>query len=137
MMNFIDKTLERINEMSADDFLQSMADIYSELIDRNEIKKYPQFVQDVIFIIDYDTELQMEGLAGFFNDSIKDYVIDTIIALKNCGAIKEAEILEKCKHVDIENYDRYGELENETYLNNDFEGFWKLVDDYIEREKQL
>ena len=136
-MNFIDRALARINEMSADDFLQSMADIYSELIDRNEIKKYPQFVQDVIFIIDYDTELQMEGLEGFFNDSTKDYVNETIIALKNCGAIKEAEILEKCKNVDIENYDRYGELENDTYLNNDFEGFWKLVDYYIEREKQL
>jgi hypothetical protein len=35
-MNFIDRVLERINEMSADDFLQSMADIYSEPIERNE-----------------------------------------------------------------------------------------------------
>lgn len=135
MMNFIDRALERLNEMSADDFLQSMADIYSEPIDRSEIKRYPQFVQDVIFIIDYDTELQMEGLEGFFNDSTKDYINETIIALKNCGAIKEAEILEKCNNDDIENYDRYDELENETYLNNDFEGFWKLVKDYIEREK--
>ncbi|CAI3244159.1 conserved hypothetical protein [Clostridium neonatale] len=135
MMNFIDRALERLNEMSADDFLQSMADIYSEPIDRSEIKGYPQFVQDVISIIDYDTELQMEGLEGFFNDSTKDYINETIIALKNCGAIKEAEILEKCNNDDIENYDRYDELENETYLNNDFEGFWKLVKDYIEREK--
>ncbi|WP_238916893.1 hypothetical protein [Clostridium sp. YIM B02555] len=136
-MNFIDRALERINEMSADDFLQSMADIYSEPIERNEIKRYPQFVQDVIFIIDYDTELQMEGLEGFFNDSTKDYVNETIVALKNCGATKEAEMLEKCKKIDIENYDEYVELENETYLNNDFEGFWKLVEEYIGREKQL
>lgn len=136
-MNFIDSALSRINEISADDFLQSMANIYSEPIERNELKKYPQFVQDVIFIIDYDTELQMEGLEGFFNDSTKDYVNETIIALKNCGAANEAEILEKCKNIDIEDYDGYVELENETYLNNDFEGFGKLVDEYIEREKQL
>jgi len=135
-MNFIDRALRRINEMSADEFLQSMSDIYSEPINRNKIKKYPQFVQDVIFIIDYDTELQMEGLVGFFNDSTKDYVNETIIALKNCGAIKEAEILEKCKDFNIGNYDGYLDLENETYLNNDFEGFWKLVDEYIEREKK-
>ncbi|SHJ93438.1 hypothetical protein SAMN02745163_02865 [Clostridium cavendishii DSM 21758] len=136
-MNFIDKALKRINEMSADDFLQSMADIYNEPINRNEIKKYPQFVQDVIFIIDYDTELQMEGLVGFFNNSTKEYVNETIIALKNCGAIEEAEILKKCKYFDIEDYDRYLDLENDTYINNDFEGFWKLVDDYIEREKKV
>lgn len=45
---------------------------------------------------------------------------ETIISLKNCGAAKETEI-----------------LENETYLNNDFEEFWKRVNGYIEREKQL
>ncbi|QAA32165.1 DMP19 family protein [Clostridium manihotivorum] len=136
-MNFIDRALERINEMSADEFLQAMADVYKEAIDRNEIKKYPQFVQDVIFIIDYDTELQMEGLVGFFNDSTKDYVNETISALKNCGAIKEAEILEKCKAINIEDYDGYLDLENETYINNDLEGFWQLVDSYIEREKKM
>ncbi|MDU4659522.1 MAG: hypothetical protein E6Y39_05220 [Clostridium butyricum] len=136
-MNFIDRALAKINEMSADDFLQSMAQIYGEPIERNELKKYPQFVQDIIFIIDYDTELQMEGMEGFFNDSTKDYVNETIIALKNCGAAKEAEILEECKHIHIEDYDGYVELEKETYLNNDFEGFWKLVNEYIEREKNL
>jgi predicted HicB family RNase H-like nuclease len=136
-MNFIDRALKRISEMSADEFLQSMADIYKEPIDRNEVKKYPQFVQDVIFIIDYDTELQMEGLVGFFNDSTKDYVDETIIALKNCGAIKEAEILEQCKKINICDYDSYMDLENDIYINNDFEGFWKLVVDYIEREKKL
>jgi hypothetical protein len=136
-MNFIDRALSKINEMSADDFLQSMAQIYSEPIERSELRKYPQFVQDVIFIIDYDTELQMEGLEGFFNDSTKDYINETIIALKNCGAVKEAEILEKCKHIHIEDCDVYVELEKETYLNKDFEGFWMLVNDYIEREKQI
>ena len=39
--------------------------------------------------------------------------------------------------IDIENYDGYIELENEPYLNNNFKGFWKLVNEYIGREKQL
>jgi hypothetical protein len=57
--------------------------------------------------------------------------------LKNCGAAKENEILEKCNNIHIEEYDRFVELENEIYINNDFEEFWKPVNEYIEREKQL
>lgn len=138
-MNFIDRALERINEVSADEFLQAMADIYDELIDRNELKKYPQFVQDIIFIIDYDTELQMEGLEGFFYDETKYFVDETIKALKNCGAIHEAEILKKCKNINLNRKDAsdlFNMLEAETYLNNEFDAFWKLVDDYIDIEKE-
>lgn len=137
-MNFIDRALERINEISADEFLQAMADIYDEPIDRNELKKYPQFVQDIIFIIDYDTELQMEGLEGFFYDETKYFVDETIKALKNCGAIHEAEILKKCKNINLNRKDAsdlFNMLEAETYLNNEFDAFWKLVDDYIDIEK--
>ena len=54
-MNFIDKAFE--SKLSGDDFLQAMADIYSEPEVREIIDKYPQFVKDVILIIDYDYEI--------------------------------------------------------------------------------
>lgn len=74
-MNFIDKVLERINEISADEFLQSMAEIL------NSAKKI------------------------------------------NC---------------DEENVsDLFNKLEEEIYLNNDFDVFWKSVNDYIEKQKLL
>lgn len=136
-MNFIDKALIDIDKLSADDFLQIMGNIFSEPIERVDIKRYPQFVQDLIFIIDYDTELQMEGLVGFFNDSTKEYVNETITALRNCGAINDASILEECMYLGEKDYDRFVYLETKTYIYNDFDGFWELIINYIESEKNL
>lgn len=58
-MNFIDKAFN--DNLHGDDFLQTLADIYSENEVRNILDKYPQFVRDVIAIIDYDSEIQMGG----------------------------------------------------------------------------
>ena len=59
-MNFIDKAFAQ--NLKGDDFLQAMADIYSEPEVYKELKKYPRFVADIITVIDYDTALQMDGL---------------------------------------------------------------------------
>ena len=45
-MNFIDKAFEQ--NLKGDDFLQAMADIYSEPEVHKELKKYPRFVADVL-----------------------------------------------------------------------------------------
>lgn len=58
-MNFIDKAFN--DNLHGDDFLQTLADVYSENEVRNILDKYPQFVRDVIAIIDYDSEIQMGG----------------------------------------------------------------------------
>lgn len=63
-MNFIDAALARQSNLSDDDFLQAMADIYKEPDVWDILDTYPPYIQDVIYIIDYDTVLQMEGLAG-------------------------------------------------------------------------
>lgn len=55
-MNFIDKAMEEKAQMSPDDFLQAMADIYKEPEVWKILDQYPQFIQDVIYIIDYDTD---------------------------------------------------------------------------------
>ena len=63
-MNFIDKAFR--SNLHGDGFLQAMAGIYSEREVRQVLNRYPQFVKDVILIIDYDTAIQMEGLgAGY------------------------------------------------------------------------
>jgi hypothetical protein len=50
-----------------------MADIYKEPHMLEELSEYPQFIQYVIYIIVYDTEVQMEGLEGFFTNSSKEH----------------------------------------------------------------
>ena len=61
-MNFIDRALARGDALDADDFLQAMADIYKEPQVWLELDRYPQYIQDIIHIVDYDTAVQMEGL---------------------------------------------------------------------------
>lgn len=142
-MNFIDEILEQKGLISADDFLQAMADIYKNPDVRQSLTDYPQFVQDVIYIIDYDTEVQMEGLEGFLTNSTKDFFYETYHALVNCGARSEAEILEKAQNIvcfiDKEDGDKYDEqfeqLEKQIALHNNYEGFWNLVRAYIDRER--
>lgn len=141
-MNFIEQALAKKEQMSADDFLQAMADIYKNPDVRQSLTAYPQFVQDIIYIIDYDTEIQMEGLEGFFTDSTKDFLNETHRALMNCSALTEAEIFRKAQklvclidEMDEDEYDEQLEqLEKQIALHNDYENFWNLVRAYIDRE---
>lgn len=138
-MNFIDKAMENKDHMSPDDFLQAMADIYEEPEVWKVLEKYPQFIQDVIYIIDYDTILQMEGLDFFI--SYKEQNFDkTVIALINCNVIEEADILKKAKIIATDNnleanerIEKIEELKEETALyNGKYDDFWDCVRNYIE-----
>lgn len=137
-MNFIDKALANKDTMSADDFLQAMSEIYSEPQCWDLLDNYPQFVRNIIYIIDYDTDLQMEGLGGFFDNFSETRYERTYSALINCGALKEADILKKAKMINYkldECDDEYKKLESETALYNDYDGFWELVRNYIDKMK--
>jgi len=82
-MNFIDKAFE--NNLKGDDFLQAMADVYSEPEVREILDKYPQFAKDVILIIDYDYEIQMEGLDnviyGHFGEQLSEIMQSIMIMI--------------------------------------------------------
>ena len=115
-MNFIDKALEEIT--NGEDFVQAMADIYEHTEVREKLDKFPAWIRNIITVIDYDTELSMNGL------DFKSYrnVID---ALTDMGLIKEADILTayECDYSQ-ENADIcYLKLA----LNNDYESFWNRV----------
>ena len=53
-MNFIDRALARGRRLNDDDFLQAMADIYREPQVWQELDRYPPYIRDVIYVIDYD-----------------------------------------------------------------------------------
>lgn len=130
-MNFIDKTFE--SNLSGDDFLQAMADVYSEDNVRDELDKYPQFVKDVILIIDYDSELQMGGLDEVINGNLEKRLPEILQALDNCGASQEADVLRQAKSMTLDDYEEnYEVLYDKLAINNDYEEFWDLVRDYID-----
>ena len=140
-MNFIDCALAQGRRLSDDDFLQAMADIYKEPQVWQELDRYPQYVQDVIYVIDYDTEVQMEGLDACAASPRAEQYIQ---ALRNCGAVSEAEILKRAKKLTDSDSDYEDEavdaemekLYRQIALNQNYEEFWDLVRGYIGRERK-
>ena len=139
-MNFIDRALARGDALDADDFLQAMADIYKEPPVWQELDRYPQYIQDIIHIVDYDTAVQMEGLDACAASPRAEQYIQ---ALLNCGAVSETEILKRAKKLtdsdpDYEDESVDAELEalyRQIALNQNYEEFWDLVRGYIKRSQ--
>ena len=134
-MNFIDKAFAQ--NLKGDDFLQAMADIYSEPKVYKELKKYPRFVADIITVIDYDTALRIDGLDDVISGNLSNRYAEIINALENCGAKDDADVLKKAKELyilDDGSYDKeYNNLSSRLALNNDYDGFWDMVRAYIDR----
>ena len=134
-MNFIDKAFAQ--NLKGDDFLQAMADIYSEPEVHKELKKYPRFVADIITVIDYDTALQIDGLDDVISGNLSNRYKEIINALENCGAKDEADVLKKAKELyilDDGSYDKeYNNLSSRLALNNDYDRFWDMVRAYIDK----
>lgn len=107
------------------------------------LHKYPQYVQDVIYIVDYDTELQMEGLESVLEGPMAEKYGKIHTALRNCGALEKAHILEEARHLNIDSddyddddyYEQMESLINQTALHNDYDHFWDLVREYIGKSR--
>lgn len=140
-MNFIDRALAQGDALDAEGFLQAMADIYKEPQVWQELDRYPQYIQDIIHIVDYDTEVQMEGLDACAASPCAEQYIQ---ALLNCGAVSEAEILKRAKKLTDSDSDYEDEavdaemekLYRQIALNQNYEEFWDLVRGYIGRERK-
>ena len=118
-MSFIDDALQNIT--SGEDFVQAMADIYSNPDVRDQLENYPEWIRNIITIIDYDTDLAMEGL------DFKSYT-EEISALNNVGLVTEANLLAS---ISEESTDK--DLEacySQLALNNDYDAFWNAVYSY-------
>ncbi|EEQ56522.1 hypothetical protein MCJ35_10810 [Enterocloster sp. OA13] len=138
-MNFIDRAFKQ--NLSGDDFLQAMADIYSEPEVYRILNQYPPFVADVISIIDYDTALQMDGLDDIISGNLSSRYAEILNALKQCGAEQEADILKHAKELYDSDEDGYNEeydnLNSQIALHNDYNGFWDIVRAYIDKNLNL
>ena len=121
-MNFIDKALAEVT--NGEDFVQKMADIYEYQEVREELANYPTWIRNIITVIDYDTELAMDGL------EFKSYrnVID---ALTDIGVTTDAQTLIELEgDVSQEGIDScYSKLA----LNNDYEAFWDKLYSYADK----
>lgn len=123
-MNFIDKALAGFT--SGEDFVQKMADIYEYQEVREELANYPTWIRNIITVIDYDTELAMDGF------EFKSYrnVIDV---LTDIGVTTEAQVL-----IELESdmsQDGIDSCYSKLALNNDYEAFWDKI--YLYADKNM
>ena len=121
-MNFIDKALAGFT--NGEDFVQKMADIYEYPEVREELANYSTWIRNIITVIDYDTELAMDGL------EFKSYrnVID---ALADIGVTTEAQPL-----IELESdmsQDGIDSCYSKLALNNDYEAFWDKLYSYADK----
>jgi len=125
-MNFIEEALNNCH--NGEDFVAAMTDIYNHFEIREILDDYHDWIRNIITIIDYDTDLQMEGLDFKSYDS-------QIKALKDIGLFEEAEALsllnENSSDKDIERC--YQKLA----LNNNYDEFWNRVYLYAERNLKV
>lgn len=129
---------------------------------RSQWPECADFIQTAAFLIDFDTELTMEGIFTFLENSIGHYAPNIINAFRAIGDDKDAEILaEICRlappdvmrgefldgdhnEYDISCFDddhelseeieeKIGKLEKQLYLNTGFD-IWEPLFDYLDRE---
>lgn len=134
-MNFIDRALAQGDALTDDGFLQAMADIYQEPQVWGELDRYPRFIRDVVYVIDYDTELQMEGLDACASGERR---AEYIQALEHCGAAAEAELLGRAAVLTGRDADgeAFEALSRQLAIHQDYEGFWDLVRAHIGRGRR-
>ena len=120
-MNFIDHAISEIT--NGEDFVQTMADIYEYPEVRDELEKYPSWIQNIITIIDYDTELGMDGL------DLKSYA-DVVKILDEIGLIEEAGVL--CDYDNDISEKNAEKCYERLAINNDYDAFWNKVYAYAD-----
>lgn len=116
-MSFIDEALQ--NSTSGEDFVQAMADIYSH--PEVNLADYPEWIRNIITIIDYDSNLSMEGL------DFKSYE-EEIEALRSAGLDDEADLLANLSEDSTD--DDLEKCYSQLALNNDYDAFWDAVFNY-------
>ena len=110
------------------------------------------FIQNAIFIIDFDTVINMEGFpTPYFGYFTTDYYAKIIKAFQAIGDNNDADILKEAGRIDSHNqelldstkdknewdklYDKFSEeldvLENQLYLNTDFD-MWAMLYKYLD-----
>ena len=93
-----------ISSMTAEDFGGNISlNLYkpqnSRIRDQENFDKLPDIIKDIILIIDFDTELNINGILGFLENSTGLYLDETIKTLKRIEAYEDCEILENIQKI--------------------------------------
>ena len=62
-------------------------------------RQFPEPLQTILLVIDFDTEVSMNGIFGFLENSTSLYLDETIEAFAKIGALQTSKILAEVKTI--------------------------------------
>lgn len=129
-MKLFDEEID-LKSLSGEELAEEIAtNMYSDF-DRKKIFEYPEFIRTAYFIIDFDSELSINGIGAILENSIGEYVHEIIKAFECIGDTEEAllltEIVKLVAHENISN-------DVKTLKEFDINSF--LIDNDIDEETE-
>ncbi|MEH7226702.1 DUF4375 domain-containing protein [Bacillus sp. JJ1566] len=101
-------SLSSLIKESSEKIIEEVAsNLYKEeslhLTEKNTFYKLPEVIRDIILIINLDTELTMQGILGFLENSTGLFLDDTIETLCKIKAVEDYIILKEIRSIIIHN----------------------------------
>ncbi|MCM1325496.1 MAG: hypothetical protein NC094_00150 [Bacteroidales bacterium] len=162
-MQWLDGNEIDIKKYTGESLCEKMAsEMWDCGLDVEQYQEWADFMQAAYFIIAFDTELAMEGIFTFLENSIGHYAPQIIRAFRAIGDDNDADVLEeictlcppdivrgeflesKYKEYEITCFDEDGELKEDIaerieeldeklYLHTDFD-MWELLYLFIDKK---
>lgn len=141
IMRWIDGKQIDIKQFTGETLCEKLA---AELwdVDCGKWQKCADFIQAAAFLIAFDTELTMEGIWGFLENSIGHYASDIIKAFRAIGDCSDADTLEEiCRLAspDVKMTEeveaKIQKLNRKLYLNSGFD-IWSLLFSYLDEKME-
>ena len=156
-MKWVDGTEIDVRDLSGEDICEKLAiEMYDT--DSDQWMLCDECIRNALYIIDFDTETNMEGFSTpYLGNFSADYYAKIKNAFRTIGDDKDADLIEEALRLDsdytkrLDNADndeesdriynefreKLGVLEERLYLNTDFD-MWSLLYKYLdERIKEL
>lgn len=81
--------------LSSSEIVEHICDgIYKEdtylIRDKEILKSIPQLIRDCVLLIDFDTEINMNGIFGYLENSTGQFIELTVEVLERIGAVSDA-----------------------------------------------
>ena len=135
-MKWFNNQVLDIKPLSGEELAGEISDNMYSMPKNESIFDYPEFVQTAYFLIDFDTELGMDGIFGILHNSIFENIPEIIKSFERIGDKKEAELLSEivnyADNIGL-NEKKIGELGDGFYLYTGFD-MWSLLFNYLDKE---
>lgn len=103
---------------------------------REQIYEMPEPLRTTILLIDLDTELAMNGMLGFLENSTGQYLNETMTALKLIGAVEDAAIMQGTQEL-AESTLLNKQVNLEPYEISTFQERHQMDDEVLEKIEML